>query len=34
MIGESDRPDDDGFLIRPSDTATVQALTCGAAVES
>jgi mannan endo-1,4-beta-mannosidase len=31
MIGESDRPDDDGFLIRPEDTATVQALTCGAA---
>ena len=28
MIGETDRPDYDGFLIRPDDAATVQALTC------
>jgi mannan endo-1,4-beta-mannosidase len=28
MIGETDRIDYDGFLIRPDDTATVQALTC------
>jgi mannan endo-1,4-beta-mannosidase len=33
MIAESDRADDDGFLIRPSDTATVLALTCGAAAD-
>ena len=33
MIGETDQPDDDGFLIRPEDTATVRALTCGAAAK-
>ena len=31
MIAESDRPDEDGFLIRPDDTATLRALTCSAA---
>ena len=31
MIAETDRPDEDGFLIRPGDKATFQALTCTAA---